>query len=51
MKLQKQRTRKDKSYYKYVLVVPEEKIEKAEFKEGQELKVEAKKGRLLITSI
>jgi len=44
MKIQKQNTRKD--YFKYVVVLPKEIVEKAEFKEGDELKAEAKKGEV-----
>ena len=49
MRLQKQNTRKDKEYHKYVIVIPKEKIITAEFKEGQELKAEAVKGKIVIT--
>ena len=50
MKLQKRLSRiyKDKKYYKYILVIPEKEIEKAEFKEGDELKSETKKGEIKI---
>ena len=44
MKLQKHQTR-DK-YYKYVVVLPKDKIEEAGFKEGDELKAEVKKGEM-----
>lgn len=46
MKLQKHHTRKDKSQWKYEVVLPKEVVEKANFKEGDELKVEAKKGEV-----
>lgn len=46
MKLQKHRTRKDKDYAKYVLVIPDEKIKESGFKEGDELTAEAKKGEI-----
>jgi len=46
MKLQKHKTRKDKDYYKYVVVLPEEAINKANFKEGDELEAESKKGEI-----
>jgi antitoxin component of MazEF toxin-antitoxin module len=49
MKLQKQNTRKDKEYHKYVIVIPKEKVIQAEFNEGQELKAEAVKGKIVIT--
>ena len=51
MKLQKQKTRKKENYYKYVIVIPEEKIKEAEFKEGDELEAEAKKGEIKIKKI
>jgi len=44
MRLQKHKTRKDKDYYKYVVVIPQEDVENAQFKEGEELKVISKKG-------
>lgn len=46
MKIQKQKTRKDEDYYKYVIVLPKEEIEKANFKEGDELTAESKKGEI-----
>lgn len=46
MKLQKHKTRKDKDYHKYVVVIPEDKIEKSGFKEGDEFEAEAKKGEI-----
>jgi len=46
MKLQKHRTRKDKSYYKYVVVIPEDIVKKSGFKEGDELQAEVKKGEI-----
>lgn len=48
MKLQKHLSKKrgKKIYHKYVVVIPKEKIRKAEFKEGDELKAEAKKGEI-----
>lgn len=45
-KLQKHYTRKDKSQWKYELVIPKEVIEKAGFREGDELEAEAKKGEI-----
>lgn len=49
-KLQKQLSRKigDKEYAKYVIVIPPEKIKKAGFKEGQELKIETREGKIII---
>ena len=49
-KLQKQLSRKvgDKEYAKYVIVIPPEEIKQSGFKEGQELKIETKEGRIVI---
>ena len=44
MKLQKQKTRKD--YFKYVVVLPKEIIDKSNFKEGDELKADTKKDEI-----
>ena len=46
MKLQKHYTRKDKSQWKYELVVPKEVVEESGFQEGDELEAEAKKGEI-----
>ncbi len=48
MKLQKQSVGKigDREYHKYVIIVPNEDIEKAGFKEGEELVAESKKGEI-----
>jgi len=48
MKIQKQLSKKrgDKIYYKYMLNIPLEEMEKAELKEGQELEAESKKGEI-----
>ena len=50
MKLQKRLSRKykNKEYHKYILVIPNKEIEKSEFKEGQELKIETKKDEIKI---
>jgi len=50
MKLQKRLSRiyRDKKYYKYILVLPERELKKAEFKEGDALKAETKKGEIKI---
>lgn len=50
VRLQKQLSRKvgNKEYIKYVLVIPQQKIKEAGFKEGQELKIETKEGRIII---
>lgn len=45
-KLQKHYTRKDKSQWKYEIVLPKEEIEKSEFKDGDELEIESKKGEI-----
>ncbi len=46
MKLQKHYTHKGKKYPKYEVVIPKDLIEKAGFKEGDELQAEAKKGEI-----
>jgi len=46
MKLQKHKTRKDKDYCKYVVVLPNDKVKQSGFKEGDELKAEATKGEI-----
>jgi len=46
MKLQKHKTRKDKDDFKYVVVIPEDKIQESGFREGDELEAEAKKGEI-----
>ena len=46
MKLQKHYTRKDKSQWKYELVVPKDDVEKAGFKEGDELITKSTKGKI-----
>ena len=45
MKLQKQLSKKrdNKIYHKYVVVIPNDLIEKSELKEGDDLEVEASK--------
>jgi bifunctional DNA-binding transcriptional regulator/antitoxin component of YhaV-PrlF toxin-antitoxin module len=48
MKLQRQKTRKDKNYYKHVVVIPDGFITEAGFKEGDELEAEAKKGEIIL---
>ncbi len=51
MKLQKQLSRKveGKEYDKYVAVLPPESVKESGFKEGDELKAEAKKGEIKLT--
>ena len=48
MKLQKRFLRKynNKDYYKFMINIPPEEIEKAGFKEGDELETETKKGEI-----
>jgi len=48
MKLQKQSVGKvgDKEYHKFVVILPNEDVEKAGFKEGEELTAESKKGEI-----
>lgn len=48
MKLQRRLSRiyKGKEYHKYVLVIPEKEIKKAMFEEGDEIKIESKKGEI-----
>ena len=49
MKLQKHLSRKSKNgedYFKWELILPKEVIEKAGFKEGDELDAEVKKGEV-----
>ena len=50
MKLQKQKTHQvgDKEYYKYVVVVKEKLIKALGWQEGDELKAEEKKGKLVV---
>ena len=46
MKLQKHKSDYKRGYHKYVIVIPNDVIEKAGFKEGEELKGEARKGEI-----
>ncbi len=46
MKLQKQKTDYKRGYHKYVVVIPEDAVKESGFKEGDELKAEAKKGEI-----
>ncbi|MEK6830080.1 MAG: hypothetical protein AABY15_08250 [Nanoarchaeota archaeon] len=48
MKIVKVKTRKykEKTYYRYRIDLPEEKMKEAELKEGDDLNIEAKKGEL-----
>jgi bifunctional DNA-binding transcriptional regulator/antitoxin component of YhaV-PrlF toxin-antitoxin module len=48
MKLQKRLSRnyKDKKYHKYIIILPEKEVIKSGFKEGDELEIESKKGKI-----
>jgi len=50
MKLQKRLSReyKGKKYYKYVLVIPKKEVNKAKFKEGDELNIDSKESEMKI---
>ena len=47
----KSRNYKGKQYYKHRINLPEEVLDKANFKEGDELKVEAKKGEIKLRKL
>ncbi len=46
MKLQKQKTDYKRNYHKYVIVLSEKDVEKAGFKEGDDLEPVAKNGEI-----
>jgi len=50
MRLQKNSLRKigNKEYHKYVVNIPPKRIEESEFKEGDELEIEAIRGKITI---
>jgi bifunctional DNA-binding transcriptional regulator/antitoxin component of YhaV-PrlF toxin-antitoxin module len=50
MKIQKQVALKkeNKTYYKYVITIPEENIVKANLKEGDELEIESRKESIFL---
>ena len=50
MKLQKRLSRiyNGKKYYKYIIVIPEKNIKKANLKEGDELMIESKRGKITL---
>ena len=50
MKLQKRflRKHKDKDYYKYMVNLPPLKVKEAGFKDGEELALEVKNGKIII---
>jgi len=49
MKLQKHKSDYKRGYNKYVVVIPNNLVEEAGFKEGDELKGEARKGEIRLT--
>lgn len=53
MKLQKRLSRKykDKEYFKYILVIPEEDIKRAKFNEGDDLSLESKEKEIRIRKL
>jgi len=53
MKLQKQVAYKykDKTHYKYVLVIPQDTISELGWNEGQELKVKVEQTQLILESV
>ena len=46
MKLQKHVTKKGTHYFKWEVILPAEEVEKAGFKEGDELKADSNKGEI-----
>jgi len=50
MKLQRRlsRTYNGKKYFKYIIIIPEEDINNARLKEGDELITETKKGEIVL---
>lgn len=48
MKLQKHNTKKGTDYFKWEVILPNDIVEQAGLKEGDELEVEAKKGEVRI---
>lgn len=48
MKIERVKSRKykNKQYYKFRVVIPQEIIKKSELKEGDDLKIESKKGEI-----
>ena len=53
MKLQKQLSKKygDKKYYRYTVVIPNELVEKAELKEGDELDADVSKHHISLKKL
>ena len=48
MQLQKHYTRKDKSQWKFELVIPKKYVEKSGFKEKEELEAKSRKGEIMV---
>ncbi len=48
MRLQKHSTKKGTEYFKWELILPKDAVEIAEFKENEDLTIEAKKGEIKI---
>ncbi len=48
MKIQKNFSRKNKQYPKFIIVIPKDIMEKSGLKEGDELEVEVKEGEILL---
>ncbi|MDP3026709.1 MAG: AbrB/MazE/SpoVT family DNA-binding domain-containing protein [Nanoarchaeota archaeon] len=48
MKLQKQKSDYKRGYHKYVVVIPNDVVEKSGLKEGDELKAEAEKNKIVL---
>jgi len=46
MKLQKHPTKKGTDYFKWEVILPNDVVEEANFKEGDELEAEARKGEI-----
>lgn len=51
MKLQRHNTKKGTNYFKWEIIIPNEVIEKSEFKEGDELEAEVKKGEIKLRKV
>jgi len=49
MKLQKHPTKKGTDYFKWEVIIPDEIVQKADLKEGDELEADAKKGEIRLT--
>ena len=48
MKLIKHFTTKDKKYYKYEVIIPNDKVKESGIKDDDELEIEVKKGEIKI---